>query len=203
MKKSIVINSYLVFPILTFLAVAAAPIIELLLTDKWMPMVPFMQICCLIFAFHPLASTQMQAIAAVGRSDVRLKIEVLKKGIGILLLVLMMNYGPMGIAISAAITGIIGVIIGAIAGRVTTGYPLKRLISDIGPIIIASIMMGIPMYFVGKLLIHPILLVVLEFLVGAIVYLIISALFNYYGYEYFKKYLKGRLTRKARKDKLS
>ena len=196
MKKSIVINSYLVFPILTYLAVAAAPIIKLLLTDKWMPMVPFMQICCLIFAFHPMASTQMQAIAAVGRSDVRLKIEVLKKGIGILLLILMMNYGPMGIAISAAITGIIGVIIGAIAGRVTTGYPLKRLISDIGPIIFASMIMSVPMYLVGKLTMPPFLIVVLEFCIGTLVYLSISAFFNFFGYDYLKKYVKGKKNRK-------
>ncbi len=198
MKKSVVVNSYLIFPILTFLAVAAEPIIKLLLTDKWLPMVPYMQICCLIFAFHPLASTQMQAIAAVGRSDVRLKIEILKKGIGVLLLILMMDKGPMGIAISAAITGILGVIIGAVAGKVTTGYPLKSLITDLFPISIASIIMGLPMFFIGKIPVPSVLLVVLELLAGIVTYWGISIVFDFYGYSYLKNYLKEKKNKRNR-----
>ena len=196
MRKSVVVNSYLIFPILTYLAVAAEPIINLLLTDKWLPMVPYMQICCLIFVFHPLASTQMQAIAAVGRSDVRLKIEVLKKGIGVVLLIMMMDKGPMGIAISAAITGILGVIIGAVAGKVTTGYPLKRLITDLLPISIASIIMGLTMFFIGKISLSAVLLVILELLVGTVIYWGISFVFNFYGYNYLKNFLKEKKNKK-------
>ena len=197
MRKSVIVNSYLIFPILTYLAVAASPIISLLLTEKWSPMVPYMQICCFTFAFHPLASTQMQAIAAVGRSDVRLQIEFLKKGIGILLLIMMMNKGPMGIAASAAVTGILSVIIGAIAGRLTTGYPLKRLLTDLAPIILASIIMCIPMFYIGKFSLPSSLLVFLELLVGAVTYWGTSAIFNLYGYNYLKRFLKEKKSRKA------
>ena len=189
MKKTITVNSYIVVPILTFLATAATPIVKVLLTDKWLPMVPFMQICCLTFSFHPLAATQMQAIAAVGRSDVRLKIEFIKKGIGVGLLILMMSKGPMGIAISAALTGIISVVIGAVAAKATTEYPLKSIITDMAPIVLASILMAIPMYCLGKTSLPSMALVFLELLVGTLTYIGVSSVFKLYGYNYIKVYL--------------
>lgn len=191
-KKSVVVNSYIVIPLLTYLAIVSFPITQLLLTDKWLPMVPFMQICCLTFALHPLATTQTQAIAAVGRSDVRLKIEFIKKGIGIGLLIMMMHMGPIGIAISAAITSVISVVIGAIAVKSTTGYPLRRVVTDILPILCASIFMALPLYFIGKLDILPLFLVILEFIVGAIIYFVLSALFNLYGYNYIKEFILSK-----------
>lgn len=198
MKKSITVNSYIVFPILTYLGIAAVPIVKLLLTDKWLPMVPFMQICCLTFAFHPLASTQMQAIAAVGRSDVRLKIEFLKKGIGIGLLILMMSKGPMGIAISAAITSIVSIIIGAVACRITTGYPLKNLLTDIAPILLASIVMAIPISFIGRLGMEPVWTVIIELFIGFLVYGLTSYVFKLYGFNYMMGLLKSTIHRNER-----
>ena len=186
MKKTIVINSYLVFPILALLGVAAEPIVSLLLTDKWLPLVPYMQICCITFVLHPLAAVQVQAITAVGRSDVRLKIEILKKGIGIGLLILMMSYGPFAIALSAAVAGIIGVVIGAVAGKITTGYPLRHLISDLGPTILITCLMVAAMYGVSLFDVPAIIKFILETLVGGLVYLGVSAIFNLYGFEYLK-----------------
>lgn len=192
MKKTITINSYFVFPILAILGAAAEPIVKILLTEKWLPLVPYLQICCITFALHPLASTQMQAIAAVGRSDVRLKIEILKKAIGILLLLFAINYGPLWIAISAAIAGVIGVIIGAIAGRITVGYPLKNLFTDIGPTFLITLFMTAAMMAVGQYPFNCYILLLIQTIVGCVIYLVLSKCFSLYGFEYMVNMIKRR-----------
>ena len=60
------------------LAAVARPLVSLLLTDKWLPCVPFLQICCIDFAFYPIHTANLQAINAMGRSDVFLKLEIIK-----------------------------------------------------------------------------------------------------------------------------
>lgn len=190
MKKTIVINSFFVFPILAILGAAAEPIVEILLTTKWLPLVPYMQICCVTFALHPLASTQMQAIAAVGRSDVRLKIELIKKGIGIALLFLSVNYGPLAIAFSAAVSGIIGVIIGAIAGKRTTGYPLSSLITDLGPIFLITAVMTAVICCIKFFQVNPFIMLIIQAITGILIYLGLSKCFNLFGYTYLTQVIK-------------
>lgn len=188
-KKALITNSYLLFPLLIILALVASPLISLLLTDKWLPVVPFMQICCLTFAFHPMQALDMQAIAAVGRSDMRLKLEFIKKPFGIILLILAIPYGPMAIAISAAITSIFSMIVGAIACNSCIHYTVWQHFKDIIPIMAASVVMGLIIYSISLFHLHPIVMLIVQFITGIAIYLIISILFKMKGYEYLKEQL--------------
>ena len=199
MKKTIVINSFFVFPILAILGAAAEPVVEILLTAKWLPLVPYLQICCVTFALHPLASTQMQAIAAVGRSDVRLKIEFIKKGIGIALLIVSLKYGPLAIAFSAAVSGIIGVIIGAIAGKKMTGYPIMSLLTDLGPIVLITAVMTIAIYYLKYFLVNPYLMVIIQTITGVLIYVGLAKCFHLFSYNCMKQYLKQFYNKKLKK----
>lgn len=189
MKNAMVINTYLVFPLLAVLALIAPSLVTVLLTEKWLPLVPFMQICCFTFAFHPIAAVQVQAIAAVGRSDVRLKIEMLKKTIGVSLIVLALPYGPLAIAFGVAISGVIGLIIGAIAGSLTTGYKFINIFRDLVPTTLATLAMMMPVYFLGKLNESPLIILAIQGSVGAVIYIALSAIFKLYGYNYLVNYL--------------
>ena len=74
-RKSLKISSYIIFPILVGLFVVAEPMIKILLTDKWLFAVPFMQITCLTQLTMTISTANNQAIKAIGRSDVLLKME--------------------------------------------------------------------------------------------------------------------------------
>ena len=78
-KSSICISSYIIFPMMAGLASISEPLIHLLLSDKWLPSVPYMQITCFIFAFYTIHICNLQVINALGRSDLFLKLEILKK----------------------------------------------------------------------------------------------------------------------------
>lgn len=88
MRNSIMMSAYIIFPMMAGLAAIAEPLVRLLLTDKWLPCVPFMQIYCFTFAFWPVHTSNLQAINAMGRSDIFLKLEIIKKSYGLIALVI-------------------------------------------------------------------------------------------------------------------
>lgn len=189
MSVSSVTNSYLVVPILTFLAVAGNTIVSLLLTDKWLPMVPYMQICCFTFAFHPIASVNLQAIAAVGHSDMRLKLEFLKKPFGIIMLIIAIPYGPMAIAVSAAVTSVFGLMIGYVACQRIVHYRIIDSLKDIVPSWGVSILAGGLVFALNYLDVNKILLLVIQLLVMVIVYYLLSRYFHLRGLGILKEKL--------------
>src|SRR5699024_10699461 len=74
-RASITLRSYIIFPLMGGLAGVARPLVQLLLTEKWLPCVPFLQIFCFSFAFWPIHTSNLQALNAMGRSDIFLKLE--------------------------------------------------------------------------------------------------------------------------------
>ena len=78
-RKSITLSSFLIFPMMVGLAVCAKPIVLLLLTEKWLGCVPFIQIFCISFAFYPIHTANLNAIKAMGKSQIFLKLEIIKK----------------------------------------------------------------------------------------------------------------------------
>lgn len=189
MRKTICINSYIVIPLLTFLAVSASNIIVLLLTEKWLPVVPFMQLACITCAFHPVAAAQVQLISAIGRSDLRLIMEIIKKIIFLGLLIPAVQFGPIAIAISGVIAGVIGVLIGAIYCQKYVNYRITVTLSNLFPIIIASCLMGGIMALIGCIDIHPVFIMCLQVILGGFVFFFVSKLLNIYGFSYLKDYI--------------
>lgn len=186
-RVSSVANTYLVVPILCFLAVAGDTIVSLLLTDKWLPMVPYMQICCLTYAFHPVASINMQSLASVGRSDMRLKLEFIKKPFGIIMLLLAIPYGPMAIAISAAVTSVFGLFLGFVACQRIVHYRISDSLKDLLPSWGVALFSGAIVFLLNKLAIDNLLLLFIQFIVMLVVYYALSRVFNLMGYRIFKE----------------
>ena len=83
-RRSIKISSYIMWPLMMGLAFTATSIVSLVLTDKWLPCVPFLRIFCFVYVFFPIHTANLNAIKAMGRSDLFLKLEVIKKVIGLI-----------------------------------------------------------------------------------------------------------------------
>lgn len=199
MKKSILSNTFIIIPIMALLAICAEPITVLLLTAKWAPMVPYIQICCITFAFHPIGAINMQALAAMGLSNVRLKLEFIKKPIGLLLLLISLNYGPIAIAFSAALTSVLGFIIGLIACHIYLKYPIKESCIQVIPSILLSIIVSCVVYPIVYLQLNSILTLILQ--VGCFIslYIFFSYFFNLKGYQIVCSQMKRIV--KIRQDK--
>ena len=85
-RRAAKLSAYIMTPLLWGLAIISKPLVALLLGDKWLPCVPYMQIMCIVWWLQPTQTCSAQAIKAIGRSDLYLKIELLSKAVGLILL---------------------------------------------------------------------------------------------------------------------
>lgn len=121
-------------------AAVATPLVRVLLTDKWLPCVPFLQICCIDFAFYPIHTANLQAINALGRSDVFLKLKSSKaKGLTILLITIFCFDGILPIAWGAVVSTLLSAFVNAFPNRRLIHYGYGQQLKDLLPSILMSL----------------------------------------------------------------
>ncbi|MCF2657185.1 lipopolysaccharide biosynthesis protein [Lacrimispora saccharolytica] len=176
MRTAIRISTYIVFPIMAGLVAISKPLISILLTDKWLPCVEYMQIFCVALAVFPIHSCNLQAFNAIGKSEIYLRLEIIKKGIGIMLLLgaVFLFKSISMIAWSTALTSYLSFVINAIPNKKVFGYTYAEQIRDIFPSLIMSMIMCIITLQVEKLGMNDISSIACQLVVGVLSYLILS-----------------------------
>lgn len=200
LRRAIKTSTYILMPILAGLAAVAEPLIEILLTEKWLPSTIYMQILCFTFMLMPVEMDNLQAIKAMGRSDIALKLEIIKKVIGISLLVGSIPFGVKAIAISMLIGSVINAIVDAIPNVKLLGYKFTQQIKDFGPSLIMSLIMFACVYPISLFKMNGFLMIIAQSTVGAIIYLILSLVTKNESFIYILNLLKGILKKKVGKD---
>lgn len=194
-RRSIKTTTYIIMPIMLGLAVAAKPITVILLTDKWLPSVPFMQCLCISGVFGSISNANMQVVKASGRSDVILKLELIKKPIYFVLLLLAIRLDVLAVAVTMAIYNIIGTLINMAPNKRVINYSYKEQFRDVLPAMMLSIVMAIVVYPISLVDIPYFVMLLLEIGVGATVYIGLSFIFKLESYWYLLKYIKSRFGR--------
>ena len=184
MRRSIITSSFLIFPMMIGMAVVAEPLVRIVLTDKWLPAVPFLQIFCISYALMPIQTTNLQAINAMGRSDIFLKLEVIKKAYGLIILAISMQFGVYVIAIGQVISGIISSFVNAYPNRELLDYSYKEQLIDIMPSLVISIIMGSIVYLFNFLNLVAWKTLVLQIGSGIIIYIALAKLFKVESFNY-------------------
>lgn len=180
MRKSVSISSFVLFPIMAGFAGIADSFVSIVLTDKWLPCVPFLQLACITYAVRPVNSCNLQAIKAIGRSDIFLKLTLIKKfiGIGIIFITAFCFNTPLAIAIGVAVFSPIELIINAFPNRKLVGYSLVEQVKDIAlPAVFSMIMFGI-VSLIGGMIGNVWMRLCIQMVVGIIVYITLSASFR-------------------------
>ena len=191
-RRSIVTSSFLIFPLMMGLAVVAEPLVVLLITDRWLPSVPFLRIFCGIYALQPIHAANLQAINAMGRSDIFLKLEVVKKSIGLGILAFSLQFGVYGIALGGLASGILFTLINAYPNRTLLDYPYLDQIRDILPSLLLSLIMGAAVWALTLLPLGVVPLLVLQIVAGSILYFGMAALFRLECFSYAVQLIRNR-----------
>lgn len=105
--KFIKLSTFIIFPIMIGLAVLAEPFIVFVLTDKWIGIVPLLQILCISCLFYPIHGLNLTILQAKGRSDLFFKLEIIKKAVGIIVLLSTIPFGIEWMCIGLIITSIL------------------------------------------------------------------------------------------------
>lgn len=190
-RRSIMTSTYIIFPAMIGLAAVSKPLTVLLLTEKWLPSVPFMQFSCFILAFWPIHTTNLQAINAVGRSDIFLKLEIIKKIIGFSIMVISIPFGLYVMMLGNCFSAIICSVINATPNKKLLNYGYKEQIMDMLPAILLSVVMGICVLAWTFCDSNYALILVCQILTGIIVYFLGSKILKLESYNYIMNMIKS------------
>lgn len=199
MRTSISVTAYIIFPMMAGLAAVAKPLIALLLTEKWLPAVPYMQIYCFTLAFHPVHSCNLQAINALGRSDIFLKLEVIKKcyGLATLAIAVLFFDSPLAIAATGVVTTLLSSFVNAFPNQKLIGYTYMEQVRDMLPSALASLVMCGCVLAIGLLGLNDLTTLILQIVVGVVLYVIISAAAGLKPFKMLLKVMKGFNNKKS------
>ena len=198
-RRAIKASTYAMAPLMMGLAFCAEPLIRLVLTEKWLPCVFFMRVFCITFMFYPMHTANLNAMKALGRSDLFLKLEIAKKAVGIVLLLSSMWFGVKAIALSMLVQSICSQLINTWPNRKLLKYGYLEQLKDILPTILLAVVMGAAIYFVAYIGLADILTLLIQIVLGAALYVAGSKILKLDSYDYFKSLLKG-LFRKKKKE---
>lgn len=194
-RSAIQVSSYVMWPLMLGLVVIAEPLIRLVLTDKWLPCVPYLQIFCFSYGLWPIHTSNLQAINAVGRSDLFLKLEIIKKIIGLIVLLFSMQISPFAVAISLIITGIISSFINSFPNRSILDYSYKEQLTDLLPPFFLALLMAVFIYSIKLMEITDAATIIVQIVCGAIIYIVGSVISKQKGFFYIKDLLVNRINR--------
>lgn len=183
-KRVISVNVYVIAPLLIGLAAVAEPLVKILLTDKWLPCVPYMRIFCITLMIYPIHTANLNAIKAVGRSDLFLKLEIIKTIMALVILLVAMPHGVMAIAYSMLLSGFLGQIINSWPNKELISYGYLEQVKDVLPSVMLSACMGVIVYFIGRIDMPSVLVIMIQVIAGALIYVIGSWIFKIEPFEY-------------------
>lgn len=176
LSKSVKISSYILFPVMTGLAVVANPFIKVLLTDKWLPCVPYLQMICCVYAIMPLSQVNLHCLLSLGESSRYLKISILKRTVGVFVLLMVFRINVFWIAFSQIVSTIFDYIIDSYTIGKSIEYGFGLQMKDILSNIVNTAIMGTIVFFAGGILSRYScwLQLFIQICIGAGVYILLS-----------------------------
>ena len=198
MRNSISLSSYIIFPIMAGLAAVAKPLVSIILTDKWLPCVPYMQIYCFTLAFYPVHSCNLQAINAMGRSDIFLKLEIFKKALGMVLLVIALVFfrTPIAIAMTGVFSTGINIVVNALPNKKLINYSVFEQLRDFVPQFLLSLTMFGGLLCLGLLNLNSYVILICQVVIGAVFYIGMSVVLRMYPFGILLKTVKDIFSKK-------
>jgi teichuronic acid exporter len=197
-RRSIKTSSYFVMPCMAGIIAAASPLVSVLLTDKWLPCVPFLQLMCVTYAVWPIHTANLQVLNAIGRSDLFLKLEIIKKtyGIIVLLITVLCFDNVMAIVIGGTIVMPVGLIVNAFPNKKILDYSLFDQIKDIMPSVILSSIMGVGIYLINFIGLNNIITLLMQILIGFTFYFFTSYILKFEALSYILNILHEHRSQK-------
>lgn len=198
-RRAIKTSTYIMAPLMMGLAFCAEPVVRLVLTDKWLPCVPFLRIFCITYMFYPIHTANLNAINAMGRSDLFLRLEIIKKIMGMTILISTMWFGVTAMAYSLLLSGVLSQIINSWPNWKLLDYGYLEQLKDIVPGIILAVIMGCCVYLISLLGLSSAVTLLIQVPLGAAIYIGASAMLHLESFEYLMGIVKPVLDRMRKK----
>ncbi len=196
-RRSLRVTSYIIFPMMAGMAAVAGPMIRFLLTDKWKMSVPFLQMACAYCAFHTVTETSLQSIKALGRSDIVLRLEYIKKPVNLGLILLALFFGNITmVALTLPAAAAFAMFINMIPNTRIMSYKLSEQFRDLLPATVMSLIMMAAVLPMGYIPLPSIVVLAIQGISGAALYVLMSVISKNESFAYCKDMALSFLKRK-------
>jgi O-antigen/teichoic acid export membrane protein len=173
-RQYIKLAAYIVFPLMVGLAAIAKPLIIVILGQKWESTAIILQIICFSYLWYPIHALNLNLLAVKGRSDLFLRVELLKKIIGISILLVVMRFNLKVMAIGNIISSIISLFINTYYTNKLLSYGILKQVRDIVVYLLLSICSCLPAFILCKVFNSNVLLLASSILISVSTYMLLS-----------------------------
>ncbi len=202
-RRFMKISSYFVFPLMMGFLAVSDNFVSVVLTDKWMDASIYIKIFCISYMFNIIQNGNLQAIRAIGRSDIILVLEIIKKTtyFAVIASFVFFTNSPQLLAITSIINAGVATIVNTLPNRKLIGYKYRLQIIDLLPNLLIASVMGAGVYFMNYIEMNKILLLLLQVAAGAVIYILLSIITRNENFRYFINMIKNILKRGGKDEK--
>ena len=143
MRKFIGLSAFSVFPLMLWIIVMAEPLVEIILTSKWLTIIPLLQILCATFMWQPIHALNLNLLQVKGRSDIVLKIEIAKKAVGATLFLLLLPKGILWVCIGQLAVSLISLVVNCHFGGRLIGMGFMKQLRLLMPTLLNACLMAL------------------------------------------------------------
>ena len=196
LHSSVTLSSFVMFPLLIGLACVAENLVIVLLTDKWLPCVAFLQLHCAFYIVWPIVTSGTQALWAIGKSGSVMYAEVTRKIVDLIVLIISLKYGVLWIAIGSVLVSFISIPLYLIPCKKYLGYSVAGLFRSTAAPLAGSAFMAVCILCVSFLSLPVFAELIVQIIVGIASYYMIARLTKMPHLNMFLSFLRP-LIRKA------
>lgn len=209
LKKIVVGVSYISFPMMLYFFISASPIFNLLFSEKWNPSIPYFRYLCIVGLIDSVNMMNTNIISATGKKGLYFRQQVVKRIIGIILIILSVHFGMTGLLIARVLIEYIFYFINALATKKAINYKIIEQTIDILPNLILAVVIGVITYFlfnfikipISNLKIQSLILIIISFLIFTVSFILVSGLLHFKGFKIYKDIILQKL-HKENKNKV-
>ena len=195
-RKIIKVIVFLNFPLMLTLGVIAKPLITVLLTDKWLQAVPYCRLLCLVGLTYPLSSVNLSILNVKGRSDVFLSLEIVKKVMIVIAILVTIREGVMALIIGQVLYSLAASILNLYYSGQLINYSLREQLKDILPYFTASALMALATYSVNLFFIEKQIMVLsLQILASITIFCLLCVICKFEAFIEIKTIVKNNFAK--------
>lgn len=189
-RKAISMSSYLVFPVMFGFAAVSYSFIDIVYTAKWLPAAGMMQLFCIQIAFSLVSTINMQSFNALGKPEVFMNREIIRRGISIALLIILSPFGIDAVVAGLTFLSAAFLVANAAPNKRLLGYGLLEYTADVVPSLALSFMMFLIVTLLGTLPFESGIVLLLQIISGVLIYCLVSALLKMDQFDLLLRMLK-------------
>ena len=195
-RNLIRVSGFVVFPMLMGLAALAKPFILVLITDKWAASIPYLVVICFSSMLRPIHVLNLNLLQVKGRSDLFLRLEIIKKLLALFILLITMRYSVLIMCVGSVIMSYLSLYINTYYTGKLIKVGILMQLRDLLPSFLYSLSMGVLVYVVTLCIPNMSIQLIVGIIIGIAYYLLISSLFKSSELAYVKLLLRKNLLNK-------